>query len=130
MGGRGASSGTSKTGNAYGSQYRTLMKSGNVLFIQKRSPQSETVMETMTSGRVYAIVDGRGRVKSVVYFDRENKRSKQIDLDDRHGGDAHAHRGYLHNEYAVSGKPTRLTDEERSMVDRVLSDWQNHLGRS
>lgn len=54
MGGRGASSGTSKRGSPYGSQYHALMTAGNVKYVEKRNKSSETLMETMTSGRVYA----------------------------------------------------------------------------
>lgn len=61
MGGRGASSYTSKLRNRYGSQYRTLLTAGNVKFVEKTGRGSETLMETMTQGRVYAQVD-RGKV--------------------------------------------------------------------
>ncbi|WP_208853615.1 hypothetical protein [Collinsella aerofaciens] len=82
-------------------------------------------METMTHGRVYAVVD-RGEVKSVVYFDNQSKRSKQIDLADHHGMSPHTHVGYLHNEGSPNGKPMRLSTDERKMVDRVLSDWEQY----
>ena len=52
MGGRGASSGLSDKGNNYGSQYTTILKSGNIKFVSKNSRDSETLMETMTRGRV------------------------------------------------------------------------------
>lgn len=130
MGGRGASSGISKKGNPYGSQYRTLLTSGNIKFVEKTSPQSETLMETMTSGRVYAVIDGQKRVKSIVYFDSDNKRSKQIDLDERHGGNSHVHHGYLHNEESPNGKPTGLSTKEKAMVDRVVGAWENHRRKS
>lgn len=130
MGGRGASSGWSvdKRGNPknpYGSQYHSVLTVGNVRYVQKNSKSSETLMETMTNGRVYAVVD-RGEVKSVVYFDDQNKRSKQIDLADHHGMSSHTHVGYLHNEGSPNGKPVRLSADERKMVDRVLSDWEQY----
>ena len=71
MGGRGASSGTSKAGNPYGSQYHAVMTVGNVKFVSKNTRQSEPLMETMTKGRVYAHVEGDD-VKSIVYFDNES----------------------------------------------------------
>lgn len=130
MGGRGASSAWSvdKRGNPknpYGSQYHSVLTVGNVKYVQKNSKSSETLMETMTRGRVYAVVD-RGEVKSVVYFDDQNKRSKQIDLADHHGMSPHTHVGYLHNEGSPNGKPMRLSTDERKMVDRVLSDWEQY----
>lgn len=82
-------------------------------------------METMTSGRVYAVVC-RGEVKSIVYFDNQNKRSKQIDLADHHGISPHTHICYLHNEDSPNGKPVRLSTDERKIVDRVLSDLEQH----
>lgn len=56
---------------------------GNVKFIRKNDRRSEPIMETMTDGRVYAFVGG-GEIKSVVYFDGDNKRVKQIDVDAPH----------------------------------------------
>ena len=123
MGGRGASSGTSKKGNAYGSQYHSVLVRGNVKYVEKNSKDAETLMETMTPGRVYAVID-RGEIKSIVYFDSENKRSKQIDLRHQHGGmSPHTHHGYLHNELDSKKGASRLTDDERIMVDRVVGDW-------
>ena len=76
MGGRGASSGMSVKGNPYGSQYHALLTSGNVKFVSKNTRESETLMETMTRGRVYVHVEG-DELQSIVYFDNEGKRSKQ-----------------------------------------------------
>ena len=52
MGGRGSSSGISKKGNAYGTQYHTLFQDGDVKYITKNGRQSEPLMETMTKGRI------------------------------------------------------------------------------
>lgn len=67
MGGRGASSGMSVKGNKYGSQYHAVMKSGNSLFVEQNSRDSESLMETMTKGRVYVRerVGGRNGTKSI-----------------------------------------------------------------
>ena len=121
MGGRGASSGISRLGNPYGSQYHAVLTVGNVKFVEKNSRDSETLMETMTRGRVYAHVEG-GDLKAIVYFDNENKRSKQIDMDHAHlGVSPHAHEGYFHSEFRKN-----LTTEERAMVDRVVSSWEEY----
>lgn len=128
MGDRGASSGTSANGNKYGSQYHSVMTVGNIKFIEKNSKSSETLMETMTAGRVYVVVD-RGEPKSIVYFDTENKRSKQIDLADHKGLNPHIHHGYLHNENSPNGQPTRLSTEQSRMVDRVLAQWEEYKRR-
>ena len=76
MGGRGASSGMSDYGNKYGSQYKTLLQSGNIKFVQKNSKTSETLMETMTKGRVYVTVGGNDLLQ-IVYFDNSMKRVKR-----------------------------------------------------
>lgn len=124
MGGRGASSGMSKAGNLYGSQYHTVLKSGNIKFVSKNDRNSETLMETMTRGRVYVHVE-RDELVSIVYFDNENKRSKQIDMNHAHlGVSPHAHDGYFHSEFRKN-----LTTEERAMVDRVVSLWHDNKGK-
>lgn len=121
MGGRGASSGTSKKGNPYGSQYHALLTVGNIKFVSKNSRQSEPLMETMTRGRVYAHVEVED-LKSIVYFDNANMRSKQIDMDHAHlGVSPHAHDGYYHSEFRKN-----LTTEERAMVDRVVDSWEQY----
>lgn len=120
MGGRGSSSGTSKNGNSYGSQYHAILTSGNIKFVEKNTRQSETLMETMTRGRVYVQVGGDD-LKSIVYFDNNNMRSKQIDLDHSHfGSTPHVHEGYLHSEFRKN-----LSTDERKMVDRVMDIWYN-----
>ena len=77
MGGRGASSGfsTDKNGNPkneYGSQYHTLLEHENIKFVTKNTRNSETLMETMTPGRVYAEVGGNDLLR-IVFFDENNK---------------------------------------------------------
>lgn len=135
MGGRGASSGTSKMGNRYGSQYHAVRDSsgkpmvyGNVKFVQRNAGARETLMETMTRGRVYAEVGSDGKLKRIVYFDSKNKRTKQIDLSHSHKGlSPHVHHGYLHGETERSKLgASRLTSDERAMVVRVLKLWDNH----
>ena len=66
-----------------------------------------------------------GHPKSIVCFDDDNKRKKQIDLDGRHGPGAHVHRGYYHDECSPKGKPTGLLQKEREMVERVFRVWEN-----
>lgn len=78
-------------------------------------------METMTRGRVYAHIEGDA-LKAIVYFDNKNNRSKQIDMDHAHLGiSPYAHDGYFHSKFHKN-----LTKEERAMVDRVVSEWENY----
>ena len=125
MGGRGSSSGmsTGKNPQPSGSQYRSLFTSGNIKFVTKISRRSETLMETMTRGRVYVVIGGRD-IQRVVYFDTRNKRVKQIDLDHPHDGMAeHTHHGYEHNENDGPKGAAGLTTEEKAMVARVRRLW-------
>lgn len=41
MGGRGSSSGISASGKKYGTQYKTLLKDGNIKFVSKFNRDSE-----------------------------------------------------------------------------------------
>ena len=130
MGGRGASSGISAKGKSYGSEYITLYQSGNIKFIRPTSGSTTPPMETMTKGRVYVTIDPKGRPKSVVYYDKHNKRYKQVYIDHVHFVDGkstqpHTHKGYIHNEkgdYIPSEK-------ERNLVERVLKTWYNRYSR-
>lgn len=101
MGGRGASSGMSDKGKTYGTEYKTLHSDGNIKFVQYNdSASAKTPMETMTRGRVYVTVDSKNNLSAITYYDKENKRNKQIDLHHPHKNMMpHTHHGYLHNEY-------------------------------
>lgn len=127
MGGRGASSGRSNSGKAYGTEYTTLYQSGNIKFVRYNDSKSaKTPMETMTKGRVYATVDSKNDLKAITYFNKVNKRNKQIDLDKPHNGlSPHTHHGYLHNENDSKKGAAKLTPEEKIMIDRVKTLWYN-----
>jgi len=127
MGGRGSSSGISYKGHKYGTDYKTLLKDGNIKFVRKTSNNSETLMETMTNNRVYAQINNRNNVSSIIYFDKNNKRSKQIDLLHKHNGiSPHVHHGYWHNENDSSKGASNLTSKEKKLVDRILKKWYNY----
>lgn len=129
MGGRGSSSGMSAKGNPYGSQYHTILQSGNIKFVTKNERDSETLMETMATGRVYVNVGG-DQILSVTYFDTKNKRTKVIDLSHPHKGQQpHVHHGYLHNENDGPKGAANLTPKEKRMVERVRKLWYNHIGK-
>lgn len=91
MGGRGSASGffrgeDGSPKNQYGFQYHTILESGNVKFVTKNARDSETLMETMTRGRVYVTVGGSDLLQ-IIYFDAQNKRIKAIDLSHPHLGE-------------------------------------------
>lgn len=127
MGGRGSSSGISDSGKPYGTEYRTLMQSGNIKFVRRRDDTTSTApLETMTRGRVYVTVNTDDKLKFISYYDNQNKRSKTIDLDKAHKGmKPHTHHGYNHNEKDGKKGAARLTAKEKKMVARVEKLWYN-----
>lgn len=124
FGGRGASSGISVKGHIYGTDYKTVFQSGNIKFVKKTSNDSESIMETMTNGRVYVYVNAKREPTTITYFDKNKKRSKQIDLQHRHDGKIpHTHHGYFHNENDSKKGYAHLTIEEKRMVEKVFKLW-------
>lgn len=131
MGGRGASSGISEKGKPYGSEYRTVLKSGNIKFVVKTNGSSSAPMETMTKGRVYVTVNGKKNFPQFIsYYDAKNKKAKTIDLTHPHNGEQpHVHHGANHNENDGPKGGTRLTPEEKKMVARIMNLWYNRNNR-
>lgn len=130
MGGRGASSGTSAKGKPYGSEFRTLLKVGNIKFVKAVDGAQKTPMETMTRGRIYVTLNKNNNIKSITYYDVENKRTKQIDLDRPHDKvSPHTHHGYIHNENNSTKGYANLTTEEKKMVARVKRIWYNRRSK-
>lgn len=127
MGGRGSSSGMSDKGKPYGTEYKTLLKVGNIKFIQRREDTTSTApLETMTRGRVYVTINSEDKPKFISYYDNANKRSKTIDLDKGHNGiKPHTHHGYEHNENDGKKGAANLTTKERKMVDFINRVWYN-----
>lgn len=131
MGSRGASSGMSDKGKPYGSEYRTLLQSGNIKFVKANEGAATSPMETMTLNRVYVTINERNEAKFISFYDQENKRYKQIDLIGKpHMIDGepklpHVHFGYEHRENGDAD----VSVEDRKLIDRVLKIWQNYLRR-
>ena len=130
MGGRGASSGMSVKGKPYGNEFRTLLKVGNIKFVKAVDGAQKTPMETMTRGRIYVTLNKNNNIKSITYYDVENKRTKQIDLDRPHDKvSPHTHHGYIHNENNSTKGYANLTTEEKKMVARVKRIWYNRRSK-
>lgn len=122
MGGRGASSGISKKGHKYGTDYQTILKMGNIKFVKSINNKSEELLETMTKGRVYVLVNNRNQLKSIIYFDKNNKKSKSIDLTHKHNAKKpHTHHGYIHGEKGTTG----TTDIENKLIGNIKKIWYN-----
>ncbi|MCD8376754.1 MAG: hypothetical protein LUD69_07400 [Oscillospiraceae bacterium] len=114
-------------GKSYGSEYRTLLKSGNIKFVRYNDSESaKTPMETMSRGRVYVTVNSEDKLVAITYYDNTNKRTKQIDLKKPHQGvSPHTHHGYEHNENDSQKGFSNLTTDEKKMVERVQKIWYN-----
>ena len=131
MGGRGASSGVSYNGKKYGTEFRTVLKSGNIKYVKSNTGAARTPVETMTKGRVYASVSENNEVKSVSFYDKNNKRYKQIDIAGKPhmiNGKLvmpHVHIGYLYDEHGTR----EPTSKERIIIERVLKTWYYHNGK-
>ena len=131
MGGRGASSGIYGKNNekTYGSEYHTILQDGNIKFLERNQGRSSAPLETMTKGRIYAVIDGENKIGSLSFYDEIGKRRIQIDIDKHEHyvngvslGIRHAHLGYLHDE---NGSRV-LTKEENTLVQRVLKLWEDY----
>ncbi len=130
MGGRGSSSGISVNGKVYGTEYKTLLSSGNIKFVSRTGADSD-LFETRTRGRVYAEVNQINEVKTIYYFDNNLKKTKSIDLRHYHKGLVpHTHHGYIHSENDGPKGATKLSKKEKKMVELVLKLWYNNKGKS
>lgn len=130
MGGRGSSSGFSfdkngKPKNKYGSQYHTVLENGEIKFVTKNTRDSETLMETMTAGRVYVEVGGNDILR-IVFFDKGNKRNHVIERDKR-TDEWHTHNGYYHSEYGKS-QHEPLNDDDKRILENIKNLWYKHIG--
>lgn len=115
MGGRGASSGMSEKGKPYGSEFRTLLKAGNVKFVKQNAAlNAKDPLETMTKGRIYATINDEGKINAISYYGADGKRVKTINLLHSHEQfkGVHTHIGYYHDE----GGTRALTADEKKLV--------------
>lgn len=84
----------------------------------------------MTKGRVYVTVNDDDELVAITYYDNAGKRTKQIDLNHMHNKmQPHTHHGYFHNENDGKKGATRLTKEEKKMVESVEKVWHDYLSR-
>ena len=124
MGGRGASSGMSEKGKPYGSEFRTLLKAGNVKIVKQNAAlNAKDPLETMTKGRIYATINDEGKINAISYYGADGKRVKTINLLHSHEQfkGVHTHIGYYHDE----GRTRALTADEKKLVAFVKKAWYN-----
>lgn len=128
MGGRGASSGEYYVRNGktyqYGSEYKTVLEYGRIKYVKSNSNSVTAPTETQTKGRIYVTVNNKDELRYVTFYDNNNKRYKQIDLQKHiiNGKlkEYHKHSGYKHN-----GKPTELNKREYKLVEKIYNKWYN-----
>ena len=129
MGGRGSSSGVSVRGKIYGSEYKSLLTYGNIKYVVPVEGNAKAPMETMTNNRVYVTLDRFGEPTYVSYYDKDNKKRKQIDLQHLHAGmQPHVHHGYEHNENDTIKGAAKLTTKEKQLVSSIQSVWKEKKG--
>ena len=125
MGGRGSSTGVGNNGKPYGKEFKSLLTYGNIKFVVRLDNSATAPMETMTKNRVYVTLTPNGTPKCISYYDKVNKRKKQIDLDKAHQGVLpHTHHGYNHNENGSDKGYSKLTVKEKNMVNRINKIWK------
>jgi len=136
MGSRGSSSGVSDTGKPYGSEYHTVFQMGNIKFVQANDTNHDRPPdETMTKGRVYAYLNKDGVLKSVVYFDENNKKFKTVEIvgpehivsghreqTKPYRTSQHTHFGYIHDEKGTDSH----SPKEKKMIERVTRALKYH----
>ena len=126
MGGRGASSGMSAAGKPYGSEYHTLHQSGNIKFVAVNEGSPTAPLETMSRGRVYVTVsEPENKLKAISFYDRENKRFRQIDLDHYHKINGKAEKPHVQTGYYHDGEASKPTAKDSKLIDKVLKAWYN-----
>lgn len=144
MGGRGASIGIyfwrgrswyygeEYTGIFKGKRFKDLSENdkqfllGNkIKFIKSTGSNFSAPMETMTKGRIYAAVNNEGYLKHVVFFDADQGRSRQIDIDYENGqiSSIHAHTGY---DAPHGGIHESLTGAEGRLMKQILDFWNKN----
>lgn len=126
MGGRGASSGFSDKGKPYGSEYHTLLQMGNIKYVAVNEGSSTAPLETMTRGRVYVTVnESEQTLKAITFYDRENKRFRQIDLDHYHKINNKSEKPHVQADYYHDGEASLPTEKDRRLIDKVMKKWYN-----
>ena len=78
-------------------------------------------------------ISDKGKIYGTEYstfYDNNGKRTKQIDLQKAHKGiKPHTHHGYEHNENDSEKGASKLSTEERKMVDRINKIWYNNRSK-
>nr|DAR41421.1 MAG TPA: hypothetical protein [Caudoviricetes sp.] len=114
----------SEKGKPYGSEFRTLLKAGNIKFVKQNAAlNAKDPLETMTKGRIYATINDEGKINAISYYGADGKRLKTINLLHSHEQfkGVHTHIGYYHDE----GGTRALTADEKKLIAFVKKAWYN-----
>ncbi len=110
-----------------------MFRSGNIKFVAANEGAEEQLLETMTRGRVYVLVDeDNNQIKRIIYFDNDLKRRKRIDLDHSHRRlMPHVEHGYYNHETDIANGvkrgATRPNKDENKMLERVRILWDTYI---
>ena len=127
MGGRGAASGVSVKGYKYGTEFKTLLQVDNIKFVQYQHSTAATIpLETMSAGknRIYVVVNNREELKHIVFYNKEGKNRRRIDLGHghHHGFSPHVHEGYVGTQ-----QPRQLNKSDKAYVEKVRRIWEAQI---
>jgi len=121
MGGRGAASGMSVSGNKYGTEYLTIHRSDNIKYLKRNVGKANLPLETMAGdqNRVYASINDKNKIQAIGFYNKNGDKRRQIDLLHTHGGEVpHVHSGYYHPDDTV-----RLTKSDKAYIKKVTRIW-------
>lgn len=130
MGGRSAASGISDKGRKYGTEYHTLLKSGNIKFIKYNLSNSSTSpYETRPNNhRIYVTINNKNEPKYITMYRKNGKRIAQIDI----SGPAHFQgknklkTPHIHVGYEHQGSYVRnLNFWEKGILSKINGIWYN-----
>jgi len=125
MGGRGSSSGVSLAGKPYGSEYKTLLRVGNVKFLMHNHGPAAIPLETMSASknRVYATVNSRGNIKYVTTYSEDGLAKIQYDLVYSNNKLISIH---YHNWTGESRgvEHRQLSAKEYRWIEGIVNEWQ------
>ena len=80
----------------------------------------------MTRGRVYVTVNEKeSTLKSITFYDRGNKRFRQIDLDHYHKINGKPEKPHVQAGYYHDGEASKPSEKDSRLIDRVLKAWYN-----
>lgn len=130
LGGRGSASGISDKGRKYGTEYSTLLRSGNIKFIKYDLKKSATSpYETRPNNhRIYVTINNKNEPKYITMYKNDGRRLAQVDISGRaHYQDGkkyetpHIHVGYEHQGSYVRG----LNFWEKGLLSKIRTIWYN-----